>query len=87
MRMDLLGRLTSVNLGSWTVVLDATPALDQGDPSAYVNFLGEEGPDRVRAAYPGTTWDRLAGVKARYDPDNFFRLNQNVRPAARPADA
>jgi hypothetical protein len=58
-----------------------TAAMDQGDPAAYVNFLGDEGRDRVRAAYPGATWDRLAAVKARYDPTNLFRLNQNVPPA------
>jgi FAD/FMN-containing dehydrogenase len=56
-------------------------AMDQGDPAVYVNFLGDEGQDRVRAAYPGATWDRLASVKARYDPTNLFRLNQNVPPA------
>ena len=39
------------------------------------------GRERVRAAYPGTTWDRLATIKARYDPDNLFRLNQNIPPA------
>jgi hypothetical protein len=57
-------------------------AMDQGDPAVYVNFLGDEGQDRVRAAYPSATWDRLASVKARYDPTNLFRLNQNVPPAA-----
>jgi FAD/FMN-containing dehydrogenase len=56
-------------------------ALVQGDAGAYVNFLVDEGPDRVRAAYPGATWDRLAEVKATYDPTNLFRLNQNVPPA------
>jgi FAD/FMN-containing dehydrogenase len=56
-------------------------ALDQGDPGAYVNFLGDEGEDRVHAAYPDGTWDRLAEIKARYDPTNLFRLNQNVPPA------
>jgi hypothetical protein len=55
-------------------------ALDQGDAGAYVNFLGDEGPDRVRAAYPGSTWDRLVAVKRRYDPDNLFRRNQNIPP-------
>jgi len=54
--------------------------LRQGDPDVYVNFLGEEGEARVRAAYPGSTWDRLASVKRRYDPSNFFRLNQNIPP-------
>jgi FAD/FMN-containing dehydrogenase len=52
--------------------------LNQGDDGAYVNFLAEEGPERVRAAYPGATWDRLVAVKRRYDPDNVFHLNQNI---------
>jgi FAD/FMN-containing dehydrogenase len=56
-------------------------ALRQGDAGAYVGFLGDEGEERVRAAYPGRTWDRLASIKARYDPDNLFRLNQNIPPA------
>jgi hypothetical protein len=55
-------------------------ALDQGDDAAYVNFLADEGPARVRAAYPGKTWDRLAAIKARYDPDNLFHRNQNIPP-------
>jgi FAD/FMN-containing dehydrogenase len=57
-------------------------ALYQGDDAAYVNFVGNEGEARIRAAYPGATWDRLAQIKARYDPDNVFHLNQNVAPAA-----
>jgi FAD/FMN-containing dehydrogenase len=57
-------------------------ALHQGDDGAYVNFLGDEGEERIRAAYPGSTWDRLASIKARYDPANLFRLNQNIPPAA-----
>jgi FAD/FMN-containing dehydrogenase len=56
-------------------------ALHQGDSRAYVNFLGDEGPDRVHEAYPSSTWDRLAEVKRRYDPGNLFRLNQNIPPA------
>jgi FAD/FMN-containing dehydrogenase len=56
--------------------------LEQGDTGAYVGFLDDEGEERVRAAYPGATWDRLAAVKRRYDPDNVFRLNQNIPPAA-----
>jgi hypothetical protein len=49
----------------------------------YVNFLTEEeGEDRVRAAYRGS-FDRLARVKASYDPDNLFRVNKNIAPATR----
>ncbi len=46
----------------------------------YVNFLGIEGEARIREAYSPATYRRLAGVKRRYDPTNFFRLNQNVTP-------
>jgi FAD/FMN-containing dehydrogenase len=56
--------------------------LDDGDPGAYAGLLADEGQERVRAAYPGATWERLAAVKATYDPDNLFRLNQNIPPAA-----
>ena len=56
-------------------------ALHQGDDAAYVSFLGDEGPERIRAAYPGGTWDRLRTIKARYDPTNLFHLNQNIPPA------
>jgi FAD/FMN-containing dehydrogenase len=58
-------------------------ALRQGDAGAYVNFLGDEGEARVRAAYPGSTWERLVAIKRRYDPANLFRLNQNISPGAR----
>lgn len=63
-------------------VADFTQALNQGDDGAYVNFVGDEGPARVRAAYPGDTWDRLRQVKRAYDPENLFRLNQNIPPSA-----
>ena len=62
-------------------VADFAAAVQQGDTGAYVGFLGDEGEARVRQAYPGSTWDRLAAVKARYDPTNLFRLNENVPPA------
>lgn len=63
-------------------VRDLAAALHRGDDGAYVNFVNDEGPERVRAAYPGETWDRLAAVKARYDPENLFRRNHNIPPAA-----
>jgi FAD/FMN-containing dehydrogenase len=43
----------------------------------------DEGEDRVRTSYLGN-YDRLAQVKARYDPENLFHVNQNIPPAARP---
>ena len=46
---------------------------------AYVNFLMDEGEDRIRATY-GNNYDRLARIKKRYDPTNFFRVNQNIKP-------
>jgi FAD/FMN-containing dehydrogenase len=48
-------------------------------PGVYVNYLGGEGEQRVRQAY-GPNLNRLAEIKRRYDPDNFFRINQNIRP-------
>jgi FAD/FMN-containing dehydrogenase len=63
-------------------VQDFAATLRQGDAGAYVNFLADEGPDAVRAAYPGATWDRLVEIKRRYDPTNLFRLNQNIPPTA-----
>ena len=50
---------------------------------AYVNFLSDEGEERVHEAYPDPTWDRLARIKAGYDPDNVFHRNQNIPPAHR----
>jgi FAD/FMN-containing dehydrogenase len=46
----------------------------------YVNFLGDEGSERVRSAYPAATLARLVDLKRRYDPTNLFRMNQNIRP-------
>ena len=64
---------------AWTRKLwDAMQPYSAG--GAYVNFLGNEGPDRVRAAYGEPAFRRLAALKRRYDPDNAFRLNQNVPP-------
>lgn len=45
----------------------------------HVNFMMDEGPDRVRAAYGAETYEKLVALKRRYDPDNFFRLNQNIQ--------
>ncbi|HSR40738.1 MAG TPA: BBE domain-containing protein, partial [Longimicrobiales bacterium] len=51
-----------------------------GFEGGYTNFMTEEDQDRVRENY-GESYDRLAEVKGRWDPDNLFRLNQNVAPA------
>ena len=47
---------------------------------AYVNFMMDEGEERVRATY-GDNYERLQEIKAKYDPDNFFHVNQNIEPA------
>ncbi len=55
-------------------------ALKPHHTSVYVNFLMDEGEERVREAYGPEKHDRLRTLKRRYDPDNFFRLNQNIAP-------
>ena len=61
---------------AWVAKLAAT--LSQGQPGVYVGFLGDEGPERVREAYPGATGERLAEVKRRYDPGNLFRSAHTI---------
>ncbi len=87
-------RERSYNFAAWALWLDpaaARPATswvrgfwESMQPHArtevYSNYLGDEGEKRARAAY-GANYDRLVAVKKTYDPTNFFRLNQNVRPA------
>jgi FAD/FMN-containing dehydrogenase len=50
--------------------------------AVYVNYLGEEGEERIRSAYSPATYARLAALKKKYDPANLFRLNQNIKPVA-----
>lgn len=57
---------------------DAMRPHGTGDP--YLNFLGDEGRDSIRAAYGEDTFARLAALKKQYDPTNLFRLNQNIPP-------
>src|SRR6476661_5106135 len=64
----------------WTIdYWDATHPYSAG--GAYVNFMMDEGQERVKATYRDN-YDRLARAKAQYDPDNTFRVNQNIKPAS-----
>ena len=56
-------------------------ALQPYHTGVYVNFLMDEGEQRIRDAYGTSKYDRLRALKRKYDPDNFFRLNQNIPPA------
>jgi FAD/FMN-containing dehydrogenase len=67
-------------LKRWTIeYFDALHPHSAG--GAYVNFMMDEGQERVQATYRDN-YDRLARAKATYDPDNVFRVNQNIRPAS-----
>ena len=67
-------------LRDWAVgYWDATHPFSSG--GAYVNFMMEEGQERVQASYRGN-YERLAKIKAKYDPNNFFKVNQNIQPKA-----
>jgi Berberine and berberine like len=62
-------------------VKDCWQAMRAHSPrGAYVNFMSDEGEDRVRESYRGN-YDWLARIKRKYDPTNLFRLNQNIKPA------
>jgi FAD binding domain/Berberine and berberine like len=70
---------------SWDWVEEFYRAMEPLSTGAvYVNDLENEGEARVRAAY-GDKYDRLSLIKAKFDPDNFFRINQNIPPATRSA--
>jgi FAD/FMN-containing dehydrogenase len=60
-------------------VAKASAALEPGK-GVYVNFVGNEGKARLHDAYPNATWERLATIKAKYDPTNVFRRNHNIAP-------
>ena len=62
-------------------VAGVADSLGKGEAGGYIGFLGEEDEATVHASYPGPNWDRLRELKRRYDPDNLFRLNNNIPPA------
>ena len=64
-----------------TWVSDLSNRLASGTPgAAYLNFLGDDSPDAVRAAFPQSTWEQLVDVKTKYDQDNLFSSNHNIPP-------
>jgi hypothetical protein len=76
-------------MGKLAKGLPEAPQHGHEEAPGYMNFMMEEGEDRIRATYRGN-YDRLVAVKAhrkltvkaKYDPENFFRVNQDIRPAA-----
>ena len=70
-------RDTRASLGAAWAAFALHPYAADG---AYVNFMMEEGQARVQSAYRDN-YQRLAAIKAKYDPKNFFRVNQSIRPA------
>jgi FAD/FMN-containing dehydrogenase len=66
----------------WAWLWNFHAAMLQSDHGVYVGFLVDEGETRIRAAYPHGAYERLAAVKAEYDPENFFTSNQNIPPAS-----
>jgi FAD/FMN-containing dehydrogenase len=56
-------------------------ALEPHHQGVYINFLGDEGADRIKSSYGPEKYERLTALKKKYDPDNFFRINHNIPPA------
>ena len=61
-------------------VRESWRAMEPHQAGVYVNFLTDEGTDRIRSAYGAATYDRLQALKQKYDPGNLFHLNQNIPP-------
>src|SRR5262249_53351075 len=80
----LVGRWQQPATGDEQVawVRGRSQAMERSSIGTYVNFLGDEGESRVRFAYGSGTFQRLTALKRRYDPDNVFKLNQNIPGSA-----
>lgn len=61
-----------------------TDIAEHTNGGVYLNFIGDEGEDRIRAAFGADNYTRLQAVKAEYDPENVFHGNQNIRPSTAP---
>jgi FAD/FMN-containing dehydrogenase len=59
---------------------DLKPHTTEG---VYLNYISDTGDERVRSTYGPEKYDRLVALKDTYDPDNLFRLNQNIKPSGR----
>jgi hypothetical protein len=69
----------AASIRQWCVdYWEATHPYSMG--GSYINFMMDEGHERVQATY-GANYDRLTELKFKYDPENLFRVNQNIRPA------
>ena len=67
------GEITAWAKGYWEAMRPYTLG------GSYINFLMDEGVERIKATYR-ENYDRLTEIKKKYDPDNFFRINQNIKP-------
>jgi FAD/FMN-containing dehydrogenase len=76
-----IGRAAAIE--AWTAAFRADLPADGA--ATYVNFMGAEGTDAVRGAYPASAYARLRVLKRRHDPDNVFRANHNIPPAVTPS--
>ncbi|MPZ73844.1 MAG: hypothetical protein GEU74_11535, partial [Nitriliruptorales bacterium] len=70
---------------AWAAAACEAVAADSAGTS-YLNLTGQAGESQVRAAYPDATYARLVAVKDRFDPDNVFHLNHNIRPSPQVED-
>ena len=75
------GGITALHPGSPSGAAGGSSEAAEEDRGAYVNFMMDEGQDRVKASFR-ENYDRLASVKHQYDPGNLFRVNQNIQPVA-----